>query len=243
MEQQIQAGTATAQPPLLHARCTSRPNRPAAKAGEMLQGPKYRAFNLERVTGIEPAQSAWEAETLPLSYTRVTDTRWTAILATAMSERTAARSGSVTCGPCCSAIVTSAPRSRPSGSSSTRGTPSWCSRPRSTSGSTASSGYSTTPSTPTSTRRMQQDELTTLVEPSRRRAVRAAPGRVRARLDPRGGDPARRPGQPARGQVLARPARPDHARHRRASSTPASPATSPWNCPTSPTCRSPCGRA
>lgn len=24
----------------------------------------------ERVTGIEPAQSAWEAETLPLSYTR-----------------------------------------------------------------------------------------------------------------------------------------------------------------------------
>ena len=25
---------------------------------------------VERVTGIEPAQSAWEAETLPLSYTR-----------------------------------------------------------------------------------------------------------------------------------------------------------------------------
>ena len=29
-----------------------------------------RAFRLERVTGIEPALSAWEAEVLPLNYTR-----------------------------------------------------------------------------------------------------------------------------------------------------------------------------
>ena len=26
---------------------------------------------MERVTGIEPAQPAWEADTLPLSYTRI----------------------------------------------------------------------------------------------------------------------------------------------------------------------------
>jgi hypothetical protein len=30
------------------------------------------AFGLERVTGIEPALSAWEADVLPLNYTRVT---------------------------------------------------------------------------------------------------------------------------------------------------------------------------
>lgn len=29
-----------------------------------------RAFALERVTGIEPALSAWEADVLPLNYTR-----------------------------------------------------------------------------------------------------------------------------------------------------------------------------
>ena len=32
---------------------------------------KSRLFKLERVTGIEPAASAWEAEVLPLDYTRV----------------------------------------------------------------------------------------------------------------------------------------------------------------------------
>jgi hypothetical protein len=30
------------------------------------------AFAMERVTGIEPALSAWEAEVLPLNYTRMT---------------------------------------------------------------------------------------------------------------------------------------------------------------------------
>jgi hypothetical protein len=29
------------------------------------------AFTVERVTGIEPALSAWEADVLPLNYTRV----------------------------------------------------------------------------------------------------------------------------------------------------------------------------
>ena len=29
-----------------------------------------KAFTLERVTGIEPALSAWEADVLPLNYTR-----------------------------------------------------------------------------------------------------------------------------------------------------------------------------
>ena len=31
---------------------------------------RIRAFPVERVTGIEPALSAWEAEVLPLNYTR-----------------------------------------------------------------------------------------------------------------------------------------------------------------------------
>ena len=30
-----------------------------------------RAFAVERVTGIEPALSAWEADVLPLNYTRM----------------------------------------------------------------------------------------------------------------------------------------------------------------------------
>ena len=29
------------------------------------------AFNMERVMGIEPTQSAWKAEVLPLNYTRI----------------------------------------------------------------------------------------------------------------------------------------------------------------------------
>ena len=42
----------------------------------------------------------------------------------------------------------------------------WYSRPASTCALTACSGCSTTPATPTSTRRQQQDELTSLVEPA-----------------------------------------------------------------------------
>jgi hypothetical protein len=38
-----------------------RPNRKAALT---------RTFDRERVTGIEPAFSAWEADVLPLNYTR-----------------------------------------------------------------------------------------------------------------------------------------------------------------------------
>ena len=34
-------------------------------------GPLPRYFTVERVTGIEPALSAWEADVLPLNYTRV----------------------------------------------------------------------------------------------------------------------------------------------------------------------------
>ena len=33
---------------------------------------KERYAELERVTGIEPAFSAWEADVLPLNYTRIT---------------------------------------------------------------------------------------------------------------------------------------------------------------------------
>ena len=34
-------------------------------------GPWVRGLRVERMTGIEPALSAWEAEVLPLNYTRV----------------------------------------------------------------------------------------------------------------------------------------------------------------------------
>ena len=44
--------------------------RKLAPAWGLGLGPK----NLERVTGIEPALSAWEADVLPLNYTRVRST-------------------------------------------------------------------------------------------------------------------------------------------------------------------------
>src|SRR5947209_16553832 len=37
---------------------------------QMTKAPRFRAFTTERVTGIEPALSAWEADVLPLNYTR-----------------------------------------------------------------------------------------------------------------------------------------------------------------------------
>ncbi len=36
----------------------------------MTKAPESEAFSGERVTGIEPALSAWEADVLPLNYTR-----------------------------------------------------------------------------------------------------------------------------------------------------------------------------
>jgi hypothetical protein len=36
----------------------------------MTKASESGAFMLERVTGIEPALSAWEADVLPLNYTR-----------------------------------------------------------------------------------------------------------------------------------------------------------------------------
>jgi hypothetical protein len=38
-----------------------------SKAPRIIGGP----YSCERVTGIEPALSAWEADVLPLNYTRV----------------------------------------------------------------------------------------------------------------------------------------------------------------------------
>jgi hypothetical protein len=40
------------------------------RLGLTLDGPGFRGFSSERVTGIEPALSAWEADVLPLNYTR-----------------------------------------------------------------------------------------------------------------------------------------------------------------------------
>jgi hypothetical protein len=53
------------------ARATARPLR-ARRQREALVGKHAltRAFGLERVRGIEPPLSAWEADVLPLNYTR-----------------------------------------------------------------------------------------------------------------------------------------------------------------------------
>ena len=48
-------------------------------------------FTLERVTGIEPALSAWEADVLPLNYTRVQLHRLTIPSAWAVSAQTSYR--------------------------------------------------------------------------------------------------------------------------------------------------------
>ncbi len=106
--------------------------------------------------------------------------------------------------------MTSAPRSPPDGWASTRSTTPWCSRRASTSAWTTCSGCSTTPATPTSTRREQQDELTSLVEPADGEPFVLHPGRVRAGLHAGVLHAARRSGRPAGGQVLAGPARPAH---------------------------------
>jgi hypothetical protein len=51
---------------------TTAPTRPAAHSG--LKALTWDD-NLERVTGIEPALSAWEADVLPLNYTRAGGSR------------------------------------------------------------------------------------------------------------------------------------------------------------------------
>ena len=49
------------------------------------------AFRVERVTGIEPALSAWEADVLPLNYTRADPLRreasWTVFAQTSYRNR------------------------------------------------------------------------------------------------------------------------------------------------------------
>jgi hypothetical protein len=56
------------------ANCALIARQPVVRVKQ--QGPGSRtvvltwAFGLERVTGIEPALSAWEADVLPLNYTR-----------------------------------------------------------------------------------------------------------------------------------------------------------------------------
>ena len=82
-----------------------------------------------------------------------------------------------------------------------------------------------------------QEDLTEIVEVSDG-GLHPPSRRVRARLDLRAGRAARRPRRAARGQELARSARPAHPLDRRASSTRAGTATSRSSCRTSPTCRS-----
>ena len=45
------------------------------KSHEMAKPLVLQGVRLERVTGIEPALSAWEADVLPLNYTRETQLR------------------------------------------------------------------------------------------------------------------------------------------------------------------------
>ena len=103
--------------------------------------------------------------------------------------------------PCCSPTATSAPRSTAGGSSSSRGTRRWSSRRASTCASTGTSGSSTTTSTRYIDPAEDQPDLTRLVEVDADERLRAASGRVRARVDARDGDAARRRRGPGRGQV------------------------------------------
>jgi hypothetical protein len=69
---------------------------------------------VERVTGIEPALSAWEADVLPLNYTRVAAVTPSAGRESSPSWPTY-RTGEGRLRACSSLIVTSRPRSRRDG--------------------------------------------------------------------------------------------------------------------------------
>ena len=55
----------------VHGAASSDTARSGRTATTRARTVMVRALGLERVTGIEPALSAWEAEVLPLNYTRV----------------------------------------------------------------------------------------------------------------------------------------------------------------------------
>src|ERR1700730_4525013 len=103
---------------------------------------------MERVTRIELALSAWEADVLPLNYTRTGRAAGRAAVASPRH-----RTGTGRLRACCSPTETSAARSSPAGSGSIRTRPNLSSRPASTSGWTGTSGSSRTTGTRTSTRR------------------------------------------------------------------------------------------
>ena len=50
----------------------TEPQLLAIESGRSEKGPLIRGNPLERMTGIEPALSAWEADVLPLNYIRLT---------------------------------------------------------------------------------------------------------------------------------------------------------------------------
>ena len=178
---------------------------------------------MERVTGIEPALSAWEADVLPLNYTRaagrpspipgasVTLTDAPGHRHTVVHEPPQVRvAHRATVSACCYPTLTSGPRSTPDACASSRTTRRWCSPRASTCAWTSCSACSTTTSTRYIDPAEDQPDLTRLVEVGQGRAVHPAPRRVRPRLDLRGRHAARRPRRAPRGQVLARPARPAH---------------------------------
>ena len=59
----------------------------------MNRGSELRIRGLERVTGIEPALSAWEADVLPLNYTRAHLHRFASGTACAVFAQTSYRTG------------------------------------------------------------------------------------------------------------------------------------------------------
>ena len=89
---------------------------------------------------------------------------------------------------------------------------------------------------------MQQDDLTTLVEVAGDEAFVLHPGEFVLGSTFEAVTLSDELAGTARGQVVARPARPAHALDGRASSTRGSPGTSRSSCRTSRTCRSRCGR-
>src|SRR3954449_13622451 len=99
------------------------------------------SLSLERVTRIELALSAWEADVLPLNYTRERPSEYLAACCACQDPRSAAHLGgdSLDSAPCCCPTATSRLRSPRGGSVSSPTTRRSCSRPESTSGSTGSS--------------------------------------------------------------------------------------------------------
>ena len=123
----------------------------------------FAQLDVEPMTGIEPAYSAWEADVLPLNY--IGDEAYGGYHPRHLVYRHRERRADTLLG-CCSPIATSEPKSPLGGWESIRSTTPWCSRPASMSGWTALFRVFNNTRYTHIDPAQQQDELTSLVEPA-----------------------------------------------------------------------------